>query len=328
MTIRKDMWNEFSTYLFIERKLKKSPGNVNSLSSRYGVLSSYFSKTDFTRRNFNVFLEKMRVGHSESYLNGFIKVAKHLDRFLNLHELEGYSYFRERFTPKKTLSPQECEGIINCDTHHTCRSAKQNKEINLRYKALFSLLVFTGCRIGEAISLTNEDVYPTFVIFRETKNGTDRQVPIPDSLYRLLISLPKYPHNLTFNMRSHHQANKELKKRATLLKIGIPVHNHIFRYSFITTMIPIIGEDDVARIVGHHDLNSTRRYNMVLMEQLRNAQTLHPLLRGGITLEYISSSVSGYLSKIVDPKNFSLSTVRKGNKMFFCVEECKGENSC
>ena len=50
---------------------------------------------------------------------------------------------------------------------------------------IFVFLVETGCRIGEALSLTYQDLKPATreVIFRDTKNGETRVVPVPAKVW-------------------------------------------------------------------------------------------------------------------------------------------------
>ena len=55
---------------------------------------------------------------------------------------------------------------------------------------IFMFLVETGCRIGEALALEYTDLVPSTqeVIFRDTKNGETRKVPVPDHVWNRIHS--------------------------------------------------------------------------------------------------------------------------------------------
>ena len=50
---------------------------------------------------------------------------------------------------------------------------------------IFVFLIETGCRVGEALDLTYQDLKPATreVIFRDTKNGETRTVPVPEKVW-------------------------------------------------------------------------------------------------------------------------------------------------
>lgn len=59
--------------------------------------------------------------------------------------------------------------------------------------ALLRMLYGTGVRISEAMSIVNEDVHldDGYIHLRKTKNGTDRIVPINESLRYVLSEYPR-----------------------------------------------------------------------------------------------------------------------------------------
>jgi integrase len=44
--------------------------------------------------------------------------------------------------------------------------------------ALLTFLLYTGCRVGEALTLHRKDVHEGHIVFRDTKNGDTRVIPI------------------------------------------------------------------------------------------------------------------------------------------------------
>jgi integrase len=59
-------------------------------------------------------------------------------------------------------------------------------------RPLFLFLMLTGCRVSEAINLKWRDVdlAARWLVLRDTKNGTDRGVPIHRQLVEVLTGLP------------------------------------------------------------------------------------------------------------------------------------------
>lgn len=75
------------------------------------------------------------------------------------------------------------EATDQLSTHSTCYNS-----MVLVLPALFRVLYGTGLRIGEALALSCKDVYleERYFILRDTKNGTDRMVPISDSVTQVI----------------------------------------------------------------------------------------------------------------------------------------------
>jgi len=77
--------------------------------------------------------------------------------------------------------------------HHAAKEADrilQNSAPHVR--PLFLFLMLTGCRVSEAINLKwrDADLEVRWLVLRDTKNGTDRGVPIHRQLVKVLSALP------------------------------------------------------------------------------------------------------------------------------------------
>jgi site-specific recombinase XerD len=156
------------------------------------------------------------------------------------------------------------------------------------------------------------------VIYRETKNGEIRVVPIGKSVYDLIQTLPHRSELVFCSYRGgvlgQPQLNLDFKRRALTIGIKKPVYNHIFRHSYITTMLEAgVDVSDVARIVGHKNLNSTMRYKNSLLGYYSGIAQLHPLLRANLSLAQLSSDLKVYISTRVDPKGFDVSYIENGS---------------
>lgn len=326
MKITQDLWSTFKTYLYIDRKLSDNASASYAYKSRFNKIVSYFIDKDFNRENFNKLISEMKEKkYASSHINNIIKIAKHLDKWLKLNQLQDYTYFKEgKRANFDILSPFEIEGIANIKI----RYKKMNAYINSRQKALFLLLGTTGCRIGEALSLKFNDVYstPPYVIFRETKNNDDRQVPISNELYNLLISLP-HKNDYVFssgrgNRLETQQVNIDLKVRAKKLKIKKRVWAHLFRHSYVTTMLEM-GVDalDIAVIVGHKDPKNTLRYKNSLIGHYVNIIHMHPLLKKDMSWEYRVSRLKDNINRTFDKNIFKILITEENNNLKISINK-------
>lgn len=325
MKIEQSLWAKFEVYLFVDRKMSSHATSVYPLRCRFNRLVRWFEGKEFTRDNVNLFIGQMqRDGAAPSYRNKMIVLFKHLDKFLKLNNLTDYTYFKESYQPKEILTPEEIEALAGIVVPYT----KDAEYVNQRQRCLIMLLGTTGSRIGEALALKWSDLMstPPHVIYRETKNGDVRAVPIGQSIYELIVSLPRRSEYVFSSYRKgvlgQPQLNIDFKRRAKAVGITKPVYNHIFRHSYITTMLEIgVDVSDVARIVGHKNLNSTMRYKNSLLGYYSGVVQLHPMLRTTLSIEQIGIQIKSNLEKLIDRSNFSLEYREDDSSLEFKIEK-------
>jgi integrase len=158
--------------------------------------------------------------------------------------------------------------------------------------ALLRLLYSTGVRISEALSIKNEDVHRDehFIFIRKTKNGSERIVPVCESLSEVLAEYEQYRNRIpvkglgsaghfffvksdgtSFNANSVYTHFKKL-----LDKCGIPhIGNHHgprvhdLRHTSATHALVQMGRDGMdlytalpilSTFLGHHSLSATEQY--------------------------------------------------------------------
>ena len=305
MFITSTLWADLSIYLFTDLKLSTSKGSAQSLKSKFFILADYFSTVPFNRTNFNTFIQGMiDKGYRPAYVNNFIKFAKHIDKFYGINEIQDYTYFKEHrnrnvdiFTPDEIR--QIAELYIPYRTHA--------KEINARNKAMYYLMGTTGMRIGELLKVEWANLFTDYLMLYGTKNGDDRPVPLPKFVVNLLKDLPRSG-SFIFNVRDDSEINQDLKRRCKILGIKKQkISCHIFRHSFITTMITQnqVSVLQIAKIVGHHDVKTTyQTYSHLLIEDLRNTQSYHPLCREEATIESISKKIKDFTNNLIDKDKY------------------------
>lgn len=261
-------WEEFYLYLTVDAKIKDNKLNVSGYLSIFRILKDYFSSVELNRRNFNVFIAEKKSIHKPNYLNRFIKIAKHLDRYLKINELQDYSGFKEVEKEIEVLTPEEVKKLSLCN--YPYKRLKEERQFRDYVAIVF--LYSTAARMGELDTLLWEDVKSSpipHVIFRDTKNGEDAIVPISQNLYNLIQKLPHTRNNVMGDL-DRNNFSVVIKKRAELCGINKNVYPHIFRHSRIThlTMLYKFPLAEVSKFARHADPKTTMRYTHPLLSEL------------------------------------------------------------
>lgn len=314
------LWSEVETYLFIDLKLSENKGNKQSIRSRFFILAKNFQDKPLTRENFNTFIYDMKnQGYKESYINGFIKLAKHIDKLYGLNEITDYTYFKEKRQHLVDIfTPEEIKRIADLKV----RYQRLRKDRNARYRCAYYLLGTTGMRIGELLNLKWEDYFGDYCILRETKNGDERVVPIPDFVVQIINNLPR-TNERVFGTLDDSAINQDLKVRCKKLNINKQrLTVHVFRHSFITTMLKQNQASviQIARIVGHKKIESTNLYSHMLIEDLRMCQSNHPLVRNEETLKEVADRLYKIAAGLIDNNRFVIKT--RGTSKDFSLTLC------
>lgn len=193
----------------------------------------------------------------------------------------------------KAISVEEALKTIN-----TVATLGRTEWLNLRNKALISLLYATGLRIDEALSLRFHD----FSLGEGNVNNTNRDsitiigkgnkervIPILPQIKEVLneyqASLPfkvkpKSPLFLNrqggpLTARSAQRLCQTLRHQLHLTEHFTP---HALRHSFATHLLnEEVDLRTIQELLGHSSLSATQRYLKVNMNELRNAQRqFHP----------------------------------------------------
>jgi site-specific recombinase XerD len=193
---------------------------------------------------------------------------------------------RTREIPKEILSPEECYCIFN-------KTPKTKK--GLRDKTFMILLYASACRLSEIINLKISDIYMVPENSYIVVNGKGKKQRI------ILISDRIVNHIKNYNLAYHNSNCPEtdllfysetkqiitainnrtmqyvIKKYSDLARIEMPsipdrVYSHMFRRSKATTYYNNgVGISVIASILGHQEIETTRRYALISQKMLKDA---------------------------------------------------------
>lgn len=145
-----------------------------------------------------------------------------------------------------------------------------------RAKALIALSAFTGLRLGEVLKLKPEDVKDGVIIARDTKNGTDRIIPVLPELKPHLKQIP-----FDAGWRNVYRGFESARKRA-----GIPIRYHDLRHMVASALAASGAHQGLSmKLMGHKSVATHQRYVHTEIEPLRKmlAKALphqNPIRRG------------------------------------------------
>lgn len=123
---------------------------------------------------------------------------------------------------------------------------------------VFLLAIETAMRIGEILSLTWDNVHADFVHLEETKNGDTRDVPLTPDAIELLGLVPRMDDRCFGTLNSQ---SADALWRNTLKKTKVvDLHFHDSRHEAITRLARKLDMMDLAKMVGHRDINSLKVY--------------------------------------------------------------------
>jgi len=139
--------------------------------------------------------------------------------------------------------------------------------------ALVAILVFTGCRLGEAVLLTRRDLDAKrrIVVIKQLKKRGEfqRVVPVPSSLYWDIMAyyLDRVVEERLFNISTRQARNivyafteKYLKKR---------IRPHAIRHSYAVAVLKATKNlEAVRRLLGHSDYSTIKVYLDLTQEDL------------------------------------------------------------
>lgn len=290
-------WRQMSSYLEHELGFRnKSPENFMVYKSRFLKIVKYFEDKDFTQETIREFMSYLRERSSNSTINKYVAMVKHIAEYLNVEEPVKRLSTRKEEPPEIVwLTVEEQKKLLEAHPHRgqfailpQSLRERKSKELNEYYDTILLCLLKLGIRFQELRDLEWKHINGDNIRIYSSKTNQVRIGYIPKDLQQRLASLPTNTKYVFWHSRGRIDnkcLNEEIKARCLIGNINKPITVKSLRAtSVITDLRAGTKLEIVAKKHGHTIQVCYERYYALVLDDLIDAALNHPLNQNTINI--------------------------------------------
>jgi site-specific recombinase XerD len=207
-----------------------------------------------------------------------VMIRKFFDWLVRAGDIDANPAKQVKELRRQPLAPK---GLDRADVRRLLREIELRQDA--RAAAIFSLMLYTGCRVSDVVNLELPDLLigerTGAAVFRHGKGNKQRSVPLPLAARRALqtyleVRPPLQSESVFVGERGPISdcGIRALCRKYSVL-IGVRLHPHIFRHSMAKQFLADNNNDlvSLSQILGHENLQTTSRYSQRNGGQLAEA---------------------------------------------------------
>lgn len=256
---------------------KKVFGNIDVNMLTAGAVKAAFMKRNPRPGTVNENIIRFKAVLRWAYQNDFIKDSAIIDKLTPLKDDAKKAKLKDKY-----LEKEECSALL--DAMHV-----------QAWHDLTMFLLLTGCRIGEAFALDEEDIdlnnreihitktydhnnrivtdpktYASnrVIYMQDDLNALVRSILARNKLNRRILYLDRTP--LFFDLtgaHAHYYAYRKYLRETSLKVLGRKITPHIFRHTHASMLAETLPYDLISRRLGHEDSRITREIYIHITEK-------------------------------------------------------------
>ncbi|WP_337019536.1 tyrosine-type recombinase/integrase [Oceanobacillus massiliensis] len=277
--------NEFGSWLFAEGKADKTiESYVNDVKGFQAYLSEKFREDAvLSRFSFVRYKEHlMKEGYAVSTINKKINSLKVYNDFLRTKGVVSETFIQlKRDQIKIAAGSEDNVDVLSEEQVEQLLFYVENRnQVSTRNKLIVYLLLYTGVRVSELISIKIADIdFLTNQLNVIGKGGKRREIGLREDVLRLVRQyMQEERSESVFHQSDYLLVSQRAEKmhrdavRDWLAKIsselGYKLHPHLFRHTFATRLLQKgVQLTTVSKILGHGSIQMTSRFYIQTTKQ-------------------------------------------------------------
>jgi len=153
--------------------------------------------------------------------------------------------------------------------------AYPNKRNRIRLRALVLLMMTSGLRLGDAVSLPRDTIKAGRLHLRTAKTGTDVNIPLPPDTITALAAIPRETGYYFWTGKSKKTTlvkDWDFVLRKLFIRSGVSGgHSHRLRHTFSVNLLQAgVSIESVAALLGHRSIRITERHYAAWVQERQN----------------------------------------------------------